>query len=111
VPASVADARRRLGLRPPFSWLAPPRPRRPAFGTFDDEPVDLARGQGNAALLQRADQISGLEHPAVGHDLTQMPVIVELGGHHPPFSAEVVGSSAGDALASMVFMQSVLTWV
>src|SRR5262249_62007947 len=77
-----------------------------------DQPVDLAGGQADTAFSQRRDQLSGGEHPTCGHDLPQMPPIVQLGRHHRPLPTVGSSPSAGaSARRSAVFMKSLLTCV
>ena len=54
------------------------------LGPLGDQTVDLARGQGDAAVGQQRDDVGGGEHPAVRHDLAQVPAVVEPGGHLRP---------------------------
>src|SRR5664280_331912 len=85
-----------------------------AFGSFDDEAVNLAGGQRDPAPGQRFDQVGGGEHAAVGQHLPQVPVVVEFAGHQvsSPYRCVLGASSAGpSALRSAVFMKSPLTWV
>lgn len=82
------------------------------LGALDDQPVDLAGGQPDAAARQRLDQIGGGEHPPLGHDRAQVPAVVELCGHQGSLSSGAGGSNAGDsAFFNIVFMKSSLTCV
>src|SRR5674476_251256 len=52
-----------------------------AFGSIDDQPVDLAGGQTDSSCGQGWDQVGGGEHPAAGHHLAQVPPVVEFACH------------------------------
>ncbi len=70
----------------------------------------------DAALGERFDQVGGGEHPAGGHDLPQVPLVVEFAVHlttpsqagsaaRTPESAPCAGRKASSALASLVSYQ------
>src|SRR6266571_622126 len=77
------------------------------LGLIDDQPVDLTVGQADTTFGQPGAQVGGLEQAAGGHDLPQLPGVVQLGGHR--LTSSPVVNAVFRALRIMVFMKSPLT--
>ncbi len=72
------------------------------------EPVDVLAGQMNAAFLEQRQQLGGLEHATVGHDLPQVPLHLDRPHVFPPSSAALTRASAA---CRVLFLKSFDTLV